>query len=252
VATKWISDISGINVNQASLQKLAPRYITIALAIVALIFLSLNGYAFWRGYQDLKRTVSTKAVVDQDQSSERPIASIVDLNLFGKKEDKATIVAIVTEDLPETNLKLILRGISATNADDSSGALIEGPDRQTEFFRIGDNMPGNAVLHAVFANRVVIDRNGRFENLYFPESRGDDGRGIETYDDPSKPLIEELYEEPIYPEPEYIEPDYENPDAEQPTNDANPALNGINEQRREEIRNRLRQLREQIKNQNEN
>ncbi len=248
--------------NQASLQQSAPRYITLLLAVLALAIIAFRGYDFWQDFQEMNKAVSVKAVAATDQSTERPISSVVSLNLFGKKEDKADPIAEVTEDLPETNLKLVLRGVGATEIDKTGGALVEGPDRQTEFFRIGEDMPGNAVLHSVFANRVVIDRKGKLENLFFPESRSDNSSGFQTFDEPDRG-IEESYEEPTYPEPEYVEPEYPEPQYVEPEYDSpdassepgddeqNQALNGLDEQRREEIRNRLQQLREQIKNQNE-
>jgi general secretion pathway protein C len=67
-------------------------------------------------------------------------------------------------------LRLKLTGILSAAADDTlAGALIEGPDRETLYYRPGESLPGNATLKQVYPDRVVIDRSGRLENLYFPE-----------------------------------------------------------------------------------
>ncbi len=74
----------------------------------------------------------------------------------------------VPEELPETTLQLKLTGILAAEDDTLTGALIEGPDRETSNYKPGDALPGNATLKQVHPDRVVIERAGRFENLYFP------------------------------------------------------------------------------------
>ena len=74
------------------------------------------------------------------------------------------------QELPKTNLRLTLTGVSATENQKSATALIEGPDRTTESYRIGDNLPGNASLHSVHKDRVILSRSGKLETLFFTES----------------------------------------------------------------------------------
>ncbi|WP_020408186.1 type II secretion system protein N [Hahella ganghwensis] len=251
--------------NQEALQQSLPRIATLLIVVMAAALIGLRAYAFWRDYQTLDKEVSVKSSQVASAQKERPISSLVALNLFGRKIEKTEPEVQATEDLPETNLKLTLRGVSATEEDSIGGALVEGPDRQTEFFRIGDDMPGNATLHSVYANRVVIDRRGKLENLFFPVEY--DNSAFEVYDssrDSGDNYSEPPFEEPEYPEPQYVEPEYPEPqyaepdysgqpdpiDFTQPPVNAQPALDGMDEQRREEIRNRLQQLREQIRQQN--
>ena len=40
---------------------------------------------------------------------------------------------------------------------------------------MGDSLPGNAELDSIYADRIILSRNGRLENLYFPVvSKGGD------------------------------------------------------------------------------
>lgn len=95
---------------------------------------------------------------------------IARFDLFGNAQQAPQKVAEeVPTELPATTLKLKLTGILATEEDVLTGALIEGPDRDTDYYKPGDTLPGDAVLKQVHPDRVVLDRNGRFENLYFPE-----------------------------------------------------------------------------------
>lgn len=93
--------------------------------------------------------------------------------LFGEF-NAAPIQVEQVENLPETKLRLTLTGVSASKDKSQARALIEGPDRSTESYRIDDTLPGNATLHSVFADRIVLSRGGKLETLYFPESKGGD------------------------------------------------------------------------------
>jgi general secretion pathway protein C len=62
----------------------------------------------------------------------------------------------------------VLTGIIAGN-DPQNGLAILGQTAQTaKVFAVGDTVPGGAKLHAVYTDRVVIDRNGQLESLALP------------------------------------------------------------------------------------
>lgn len=83
---------------------------------------------------------------------------------------------------------------------------------------MGDELPGNAKLRSVHANRVVIERGGKLENLFFPEEKNRSGMTIasDNQDEPQRSA----------PEPQI------------PTSTQAPSP-AADEQRREEIRRRL-------------
>lgn len=99
--------------------------------------------------------------------------------LFGEPEEAAGGEAEITE-APETTLQLVLRGVIATGSAGTARAIIAGRSGE-ESYRIGDDLPGGAVLERIFPNRVLLRRNGRFEELRMP--RADLARPAEQEDD---------------------------------------------------------------------
>ena len=103
-------------------------------------------------------------------TSEKPVKQhdISKFQLFGIAGRSPEPKPVETKDLPKTNLKLTLTGVSAGTGDRVASALIEGPNRETELYKVGDSLPGNATLSNIYEDRVVISRSGRLENLFFP------------------------------------------------------------------------------------
>src|SRR5580704_8950446 len=92
------------------------------------------------------------------------VAAITNAHLFGA----APAVRESGANAPQTSMPLVLTGIIAGN-DPQNGLAILGPTAQTaKVFAVGDNVPGGAKLHAVYTDRVVIDRNGQLESLALP------------------------------------------------------------------------------------
>ncbi|WP_417531391.1 type II secretion system protein N [Marinobacter lipolyticus] len=208
-----------------------PILLAVAAIAVMIALTSWQAYRFWqqesqRGSQQLQAAAELKSVTEEQKVPEVTLAS---LDLFGKAGESATDQKIDTENLPETNLRLFLRGVLAADGDFPGSALIEDDKSQTEAYLVGDELPGNAKLRSVHANRVIIQRGGKLENLYFPES--EDRTGLEL-----------TAESSATPEAQRAEPDNS-------SNSASPSP-AADDQRREEIRRRLEQLRERLRNNN--
>ncbi|HET7757730.1 MAG TPA: type II secretion system protein GspC [Steroidobacteraceae bacterium] len=93
------------------------------------------------------------------------VAAITNAHLFGAapapKESDA--------NAPRTSMPLTLTGIIAAN-DPQNGLAILGPNAQTaKVYAVGDTVPGGVRLHAVYVDRVVIDRAGQLESLMLPK-----------------------------------------------------------------------------------
>lgn len=183
-----------------------------------------QGYSFWqnenrqtvRAGHETARTLTEKPGV--------PAVPLASLDFFGAAEANATETEETTENLPETNLKLVLRGVLAADGDFPGSALVEDSKNNTDVFLVGDELPGNATLHSVQPNRIILDRSGKLENLFFPESDGSattasSGRASRA------------------PQPER---DARSAGSIQPDN-------ASQQQRREEIRKRLEQLRNRLR-----
>lgn len=114
--------------------------------------------------------------------------NISSYKLFGSVDKTAPKVEKIPDKLPKTKLRLTLRGVQAGELEQKSGALIEGPDRDTSYYKIGDQLPGNATLTRVFPDRVVIQRTGKLENLYFPESFASTGGLLAANEPDNQPV----------------------------------------------------------------
>ena len=88
-------------------------------------------------------------------------------HLFG--EVAKEVIAPKPVDLPETNLKLTLRGLIASTDPNEARAIVADPSGKENFYKIGDKLPGNAELSEIHADRIVIQRGGRYETLKLPK-----------------------------------------------------------------------------------
>ncbi|WP_372995513.1 type II secretion system protein N [Marinobacter sp.] len=190
-----------------------------------------QGYRFWQMESQQGHYGTVQPLASESMASmEQPDVNLSSLDLFGAASADSEPVEIDTENLPETNLRLFLRGVLAADGEFPGSALIEDDKSKTEAYLVGDELPGNASLRSVHPNRVIIERSGKLENLYFPES--EDRSGISfTADEEDEPAP-----------------------AAQPASSTSPsrapATATSDEQRREEIRRRLEQLRERLRNNN--
>ncbi len=156
----------------------------------------------------------------EDKQRNYPIANF---KLFGDMSAPSKPIAVQTENLPETSLKLTLTGVLAGKNNLQASALIEGPDRQTRNYRVDEEVPGGAILKSVYPDRVVLERAGRLENLIFEEKRS---IGIET----QKQVEEETIA--YMPSP----------------NHSSSNLDSFNQQQTQQIKDRLSKLRSRLQN----
>jgi general secretion pathway protein C len=90
--------------------------------------------------------------------------------LFGEQESEpAPVVQSVPDEAPATRLDLKLRGVALAEGDQPSLAIVEGSDRKSLPYRVGDTLPGDAELLRIEADRVMLRHRGTVEALYFSE-----------------------------------------------------------------------------------
>ncbi|MCB1875723.1 MAG: hypothetical protein KDH88_07095 [Chromatiales bacterium] len=135
---------------------------------------------------DLPRAPAAQAVqvepmVNEDDGQLDKIAAY---HLFGKALPKP--VATVTEpvEAPQTQLKLKLLGVIAGDNPERALAIIAEPNGNQDFYGVEGyavndtvklEVPGGATIRQIFADRVILVRNGREESLPLVKE-GDPGR----------------------------------------------------------------------------
>ena len=89
------------------------------------------------------------------------------LSLFGRAGPAA--LRSVTFDAPETQLDLRLQGTLAAHDPKSGFAIIADGQGHEAFYGVGDDLPGGANLHEIYAERVILARQGKYESLRLRE-----------------------------------------------------------------------------------
>jgi general secretion pathway protein C len=93
-------------------------------------------------------------------------------HLFGVADEKQgapTLISAPNDDLADTRLiNLTLNGTVASEIPNYSVAIISDGGKDQEVYIIGESVGNNAILHAVYADRVVLNENGILTNLKLP------------------------------------------------------------------------------------
>jgi general secretion pathway protein C len=97
---------------------------------------------------------------------------IANSHIFGIADEEPTGPAPIAqpdEDLADTRLvNLTLNGTVASEIPNYSVAIISDGGNDQEVYIIGESVGNNATLHAVYADRVVLNENGMLTNLKLP------------------------------------------------------------------------------------
>jgi general secretion pathway protein C len=98
---------------------------------------------------------------------ESPLAAVADLPLFGVLG--ASTAPPVTA-APDTRLRLRLVGLAAGDTPAQGHAIIAESGSPERLYAVGDTIGGQARLHEVHADRVILERGGSLETLRLPRS----------------------------------------------------------------------------------
>jgi general secretion pathway protein C len=102
------------------------------------------------------------------------VTAIAAAHLFGMASTEPAEVQprviVETENLRDTRLSsLALRGTLAADPAEQAVAIIADGSNDEKVYGIGDSVTSGAKLHAVYADRVVLDENGVLTNLKLPK-----------------------------------------------------------------------------------
>lgn len=114
------------------------------------------------------------------QQSQQKIQQLVQTHLLGQYQAKMTAAA--SANAPDTQMNLILKGVLAGGAKISFAIIAQGQNGPEDFYGIGDQISG-AILREVHADRIILERNGRYETLRLPEEFSGNTFTAETGDD---------------------------------------------------------------------
>ena len=159
-------------VNSPYFETIGPRVVSVLL--VAAIAVSAANLT-WLIVTPNTPTTAPMPIVSQSRTNQRSSQayatanSIARLNLFGEP-DTSNRTAVV--DAPETQLNLTLTGILSIGDVDGIAIISQGSG-QEEIYKVGDNVPGNATVKEVYADRVLLESSRGLEVLTLPRERAD-------------------------------------------------------------------------------
>ena len=172
-----ISRASWSNITEmdsSAVNRLLPPLVSLALAILIGWYIAKIVWLMFPG-------TSAGAPVPVPQSLPQQISSanassdvqaIYDSHIFGRADVELVDTSLIEapdDDLADTRLvNLTLNGTVASDIPNYSVAIISDGGNDQQIYTIGDAVGNNAKLHAVYADRVVLNEKGTLTNLKLP------------------------------------------------------------------------------------
>lgn len=174
--TNWfdLSNVGGSNTLSAANSSLPPwvsllLVVAIAWQIAKIIWLLVPGPA---AGDSVPMPASMRSATVQTAAAS-DAGSIVNSHIFGVADAEAVDAApapTVEDNLSDTRLtNLSLKGTVASELAEFSVAIISDGNNEEKVYAIGDPIGSSAKLHAVYADRVVLNENGVLTNLKLPK-----------------------------------------------------------------------------------
>ena len=108
------------------------------------------------------------AAEQQPRIDEQQIAA---WHVFGVAGEAKPAPKAAAVEAPDTSLKLTLRGVFASDEAGRARAIVGDPRGKEDHYAVGDPLPGGAKLSEIYPDRIILERNGRYETLRLPKER---------------------------------------------------------------------------------
>jgi len=173
--TKW-PDFSNLDFEQvlSGASRSLPQWVTLALTILLgwqlarLAWLLVPAPAAG----DPIVAPSLPAARSGTVSGRANVQFVADAHLFGEANPEQAPTAIAgpdVEDIEETDLSLTLKGTIAAARGNGSIAIIADNRNEEKVYGLRDTVAPGTTLHAVYPDRVVLNRGGTLEALKLPK-----------------------------------------------------------------------------------
>jgi general secretion pathway protein C len=149
-----------------------PGITSVVLVVLIAWYLSQIIWLFVPGQNDFDWSVTdpvggSSSALSTSMTNNVNFAQIADAHLFGIAGTEP--VMQITQDAPETQLNLKLHGTVASVDPKVAHAIIADGKGKGDVYFLEDTLPGGAVLHQVYADRVILNRSGTLETLKLPK-----------------------------------------------------------------------------------
>ncbi len=149
----------------------------ILTGLMILLFTSSLAEFTWLLFSPDSNATSARSLPQIKRSNSRNstqirLGDVAKLSLFGKAAAQNSVAS--TKDLidaPDTSLRLTLKGLLAVSNAAHAIAIIADDRGKEKHYRTGAMLPGNAKLHTIYTDRVILSRAGRLETLRLPKTK---------------------------------------------------------------------------------
>lgn len=148
--------------------KIGIRTLFAGTAVLAVLITAAEFHSLKRTLVDDVTLPSSVGNSSLEPKSGYDASAIAEHNLFGVL-NVSTPPSEIPESLPETTLKLVLRGVVVSTASDQSNAMIEGSNGSVLNYVTGSEVEAGTTLSAIHNDRIILERRGRLETLFFPQ-----------------------------------------------------------------------------------
>ena len=172
---KW-SDFSSLDTERviASVNKSLPRWVALILVVLIAWQLARIIWMLMPGSDVGNEVITPPTQIARAAGAATTNVDaqlIANAHLFGEADPEEVVVAPQEniENLAETRLSLSLKGTIASPEEESSIAIIADSRNEEKIYSVEDTVAPGATLHAIYADRVVLNRGGTLEVLKLPK-----------------------------------------------------------------------------------
>lgn len=176
IEAKW-SDFSSLDAERmlVAANQALPRWVAMALVVAIAWQLARIIWMLMPGSSTGDLMIAPPVQISRAGTSavgSADVQSIVSAHIFGAASAADTVIALPQEsheNLAETRLSLELKGTMASPDEATSIAIIADANKEEKIYSIKDTVAPGAILHAIYADRVVLNRAGNLEVLRLPK-----------------------------------------------------------------------------------
>jgi general secretion pathway protein C len=152
--------------------------LTSALTALLVVVLGLaSAQVFWQAYDYWLVSDATSPAIATLPSTTATLSNtphyadvIGSAHLFGRPLASSDVDKVATEDIPESLLKVTIKGILALADDAKSMAIMSVENAVDKVFKAGDELKTGYSIHQIITDGVVVDHNGRLEMIRLPRA----------------------------------------------------------------------------------
>jgi general secretion pathway protein C len=170
---KW-TDFSSLDREHtiARINQVAPKWVALVLVVLIAWLLARIVWMLIPGPSagDPITAVPAGMAGPAASSNQADVQAIANGHIFGQATAEAAPPPVADhDDVAETRLNLSLKGTITANDEQLSIAIIADTSSQEKVYAIRDTIVPGTTLHAVYADRVILNRGGALEALKLPK-----------------------------------------------------------------------------------